>query len=144
MLLYRDGQFHISGVSFAIPDNYYLETCPGLEMENGMLLYSPDEVYSVELSAENSEHPSEVALKCTLESFDLISPIAPFQNNGLSGHIMLYKTKQYIHCEIKFDLDEDCEPNMFQVLFEFPAGFDVASFVNGEEFQRIMRCVKAA
>jgi len=143
MLQYKYNYFHISGVSFTIPENYYLETCPGLEMENGMLLYSPDEIFSVELNAENKEAPSDYSLTHYLENCELIRPSAPFLNNGLSGHIVLYKTKGHTHCEITFDLG-NCDPNMFQVVFDFPADFDVVSFINSEEFQRIMRCVKAA
>ena len=43
MLLFKNGRFHRNGVSFMLPDNFYLDTAPDAEIE-GLMAWSPNKI----------------------------------------------------------------------------------------------------
>lgn len=100
MLLYKNNRFHIGGVSFIIPDGFYVRTDPPVEYENGFYLVAPDSSYQLSVNACNTPSP---ALK-ELRSFFREKEISPFQWNNLTGYVgkTRYKTEEF--AETQFDL----------------------------------------
>lgn len=108
MLLFKNGKFHVSGVSFAIPDGFYLETEADEIWSNGFQLYAPDRRYTVELRAEESEMTTGEELESILREgeYEILLPVGPVEVNGLAGHHAVYLSSGYGFYEIRLDLGE--------------------------------------
>lgn len=142
-MLFKNGSFHLGEVQFRIPDGYFLETNPGLTMNDGIALYFPEQNCLIEISGERSRGAdSKKVLEDFVEGFIQIAPIEPYSHNGLTGYVAIYKDrriKQY--CELLFDIEND-KYELFRVYFEFPNGEDIVDFANHPIFIQVMQGIQ--
>ena len=108
MLQYINHRFHFEGISFQIPDNYFLDSTPGEESENTIHLCAPDESYGVEIRVEEDCDGSEAELASVISDLTptVVYPIAPLVINGLCGHHATYRNRRTQYYEAWFDIDD--------------------------------------
>lgn len=107
MLFYKDGRFHAYGVSFQIPDGFYLETCPDEQYDNGFMLYPPDRSFWVQLMVCGDCMDTQKEFEYTFS--DIMSlrsqeGITPVCLDGLSGHQAIYTIWGRPYYEIRLNL----------------------------------------
>ncbi len=105
MFLFKNGKFHIEGLSFTIPDGYTLDTIDtSEEYQGGMKMVSPDGniiitvlpifcsegSIGIELDAEGHFHDKLVNLA---DTFQTITPAAPIRRKNLTGYCAAYQTE---------------------------------------------------
>jgi len=110
MLQYKKGRLYCQGVSFEIPENFYLETNGEMMFENGMVFISPDEKIWVEFAIFKSDMSSEEGLQSLInesDSFVVIDTVTPVTINGLSGHYCYYKTTRENFLTVQLNISEN-------------------------------------
>ena len=103
MFLFKNGRFHIEGLSFTIPDGYTLDTIDtSEEYQGGMKMVSPDGniiitvlpifcgagSIGIELDAEGHFRDKLVN---EADSFQTIIPAAPIRRKNLTGYCAAYQ-----------------------------------------------------
>ena len=112
MLLYENGRFHFGGISFAIPNGFFLETDPEMSLKDGIEVYGPDKSFSVELSLYAEEKCTKSFLRDVVKEMEcpVIERLSYVELNGLHGHHVTYggeeRTSYY---EARFNLPGDYE-----------------------------------
>lgn len=106
MLLYHNHRFHCNGISFEIPDGFYLETAPGTETEDKICLYSPDQEYDLGIGVERDCASSADELAICMRESRVIEPITPVVVNGISGHHAVYGYRRDQYYELRLDIDD--------------------------------------
>ena len=108
MLQYINHRFYCRGISFQIPDGYFLDSTPGEESDNTIRLYAPDESFAVELRVEEDCDGSQAELASVIHDLTptVVYPIAPITVNGLSGHHATYRNRRTQYYEVWFDIDD--------------------------------------
>lgn len=106
MLQYVNHRFHSKGVSFQIPDGYFLNSEPGEEKDDMLYLYAPDKSFHVMMQIEEDCDGSADELETVLDDMaaTVVYPISPVAVNGLSGHHTTYRTKRTQYYEVWFDI----------------------------------------
>lgn len=112
MLQYAKHRFHFRGVSFRIPDDFFLDSVPDVKSGNRVLLVAPDRNYSVEIRIEEDTDGSEFELQTEIEDLapKMVHSIAPIAINGLSGFHATYRNRRSQGYAVWFDLNNgsDC------------------------------------
>ena len=151
MIKIVNGKFQKHGLSFSTPEGYYYESNPETIHEDGIVFVSEDGSKTLNFDFLICRYKSCNSLDHLFErdflgyiNFNRLTPITPIIFNGLLGHHVLYKgsdspdepTTQYY--EIHFDLGEceDCNL-LFALRVNYFEG-DIVSYVQSEEFQRIL------
>ena len=111
MLQYKKGRFHCKGVSFEIPENFFLDTYCDITYENGLELISPNEKMVVEYNICDFDGSTEEELQKLLrgDSFVVIEPITPVLINGLVGHQCSYRTSSENYFEVHLKITDELE-----------------------------------
>lgn len=109
MLQYINHRFHFGGISFKIPDGYFLDSTYGEESDNTIHLYSPDESFALELRVQEDCDGSAAELESVISDLTptVVYPIAPLAVNGLSGHHATYRNRRTQYYEAWFDIEND-------------------------------------
>lgn len=109
MLQYIGHRLSCDGVSFVIPDGFYMDSNTDEGVESGVSLLSPDHTYRLDIGIEHFVYPSQKELTDALRSmgYQVLSDIQPITVNGLHGHYAAYSSSQCQYCEVRFDLRED-------------------------------------
>lgn len=93
MLLYKNHRFHYEGVSFAIPEGFYLDTSYDNIHQNTLNLWSEGKnlyiCISVQKETQGTYHELSLVLR-NLEDIFITNPIAPVSLGGLSGYVATY------------------------------------------------------
>lgn len=94
MLQYKEGRFHFAGVSFAIPDGFFLDTGYNFQFE-GFAIVSPDEKVAVEIGFDEGRKDPKADLEHYFEpgsesDLDIRKTIEPTEVNGLKGYLGTY------------------------------------------------------
>ena len=114
MLLYQKGRFSLEGVSFAVPDGFYLDSDPdGVRAEtpcmDGLVLYPSDRACRVDILLEyDCGAPEEefAALFAPGSGMYRRGEPRPVACNGLSGFEVWYDTKHEHSYEARFAVEE--------------------------------------
>lgn len=109
MLQYKNGRFYIGKASFALPDGFYVES--DIEITEGSAFCAWDsrrEYLFHWRYFQDCEGSAEELQKWFLPDCGLIplSEIVPVAVNGLSGHMVLYRSYRPQYCEARFDLGD--------------------------------------
>lgn len=111
MLQYKKGRFHCEGVSFEIPENFYLDTDCDISYENGLEFITPDEKMVIEYDITDYDGSTEKELQKLFRngSYIVIEPITPVLINGLKGHKCCYRTSKESFYEVHLEITEELE-----------------------------------
>lgn len=109
MLQYIGHRLSCDGVSFAIPDGFYLNDKTDDGAENGICLLSPDQTFRLDIGIEHFVYPSQKELADVLGEmgYQVLSDIQSITINGLHGHYAAYSGRQHQYYEARFDLQGD-------------------------------------
>ena len=105
MLLYENHRFYFGGVSFAIPDGYYLDTNYGDGAENSLDFWTKDMSLRIRIAIEQETKGPLVELNSVIRDLEdcvvLEGPDAILQN-GLAGYKAIYDTGRRQYCEMRY------------------------------------------
>ena len=107
MLRYEKGQFSLEGVSFTIPDGWYLDCSPDVIFVNGLELYPPDYACCVDifLSYDRKSPEEELATLFAPDSqLKLRGEIRPGSCHGLTGCEAWYDSEGECYYEARFEI----------------------------------------
>ena len=104
MLLYKNHRFYFEGVSFAIPDGYYLDTNYGDGAENSLDFWTKDMSLRIRIAIDQETKGPLEELKSVIRDLEdcvvLEGPDAILQN-GLAGYKAIYDTGRRQYCEMR-------------------------------------------
>jgi len=112
MLQFKDGRFHAYGISFQLPEGFYLDTAPDLESECGIVAWSPGEDYQVEWDfVEEKEDPPTFFQRFFLpgSGMELLSKIEPCALNNLAGCKVIYCSGKCEYFETRFSVKDNVQ-----------------------------------
>ncbi len=144
MLLYKNGRFYGKKVSFLLPDGFYFEDDPDINVEHGFCAWPPEKDYLCSWNFYEDCWGSKAELENWLSpecGFISLTPITPIQMNGLSGHFLLYKNRQAQYYEARFDLGEGEELSFLTETRE--RGKDIRQIVVSPPFQAALEGIRA-
>ena len=105
MLLYKNQRFYFEGVSFAIPDGYYLDTNYGDGAENSLDFWTNDMSLRIRIAIEQETKGPLKELNSVVQDLEdcvvLEGPDAILQN-GLAGYKAIYDTGRRQYCEMRY------------------------------------------
>lgn len=146
MILHKKGRLYVGKLSFALPDNVYLQTddtcvyyASGLEME------SPDHMIRLSVYADLEEHSSKGHIDGLLKKplFIRKSETKPITVGGLQGHYAYYESGAHSHCEYRFDAEPTEHCNGITILVYVDKSVDIVNICQGELVQQLVQSVRA-
>lgn len=109
MVLYKEGRFHVGNLSFALPNNIYLDWSAEEAREALFLLSPADQCYEIEIDLYEDELRGEEFFRDLLEeeSYRWLSEVKEFDDGDVSGSYLFYESSKEEYCEIRFDLEHE-------------------------------------
>lgn len=105
MLLYKNHRFYFEGVSFAIPNGYYLDTNYGDGAENSLDFWTKDMSLRIRIAIEQETKGPLKELNSVIRELEdcvvLEGPDVILQN-GLAGYRAIYDTGRRQYCEMRY------------------------------------------
>ena len=105
MLQYESHRFFYEGVSFAIPDGYYLDTNYGDGAEDSLDFWTKDMSLRIRIAIEKeTKGPLQELNSVIQELEDCVLLEGPEANllNGLTGYRATYDTGRRQYCEMRY------------------------------------------
>lgn len=112
MVRFQNGRFYTHGVSFAIPEGYFLETEPEFVHEYGLGAWTPDKTCFVEWDVEENCLGTKRELSDLFQESSGVRKMSEIQSvsiNGLLGHQADYQREQKYFFELRLSLKENSE-----------------------------------
>lgn len=109
MLQFKDGKFHAYGLSFALPDGFYLDSDPDTPYEYGLCCCSPDETiyYGIYVDCEHEDLREGIELLFEPGSgMYQTSEIRPVVLNGLAGFEVTFYDRECDYYETHLQASE--------------------------------------
>ena len=121
MLLHKNNRFFYEGVSFAIPDGYYLDTNYGDGAEDSLDFWTKDEGLRIRIAVEQETKGPLSELNFLIRALEdctvLEGPEAIFMN-GLAGYRVTYDTGSRQYYELRFAISgSDKHQTELMILF---------------------------
>ena len=107
MLLYKDGRFHAAGISFQLPDGFFLETCPEESYSNGFMLYPPEGDFWLQIIVSSDCMDAKKEFEFFFSDIVDLKPqtdITPISLTGLSGYQAIYTGSGHTYYEIRLNV----------------------------------------
>lgn len=146
MLLYKNGRFYVDKLSFALPDNVYLQTDDApTYYASGLELKSADEKISLSVYADLEDLPSKGYIDDLLSNpiFIRKSETRQISVGGLQGHYAYYESGAHNHCEYRFDAEPTEQCNGITILVYVDKSVDIVNICQGELVQQLIQSVRA-
>lgn len=146
MLLHKNGRLFVGKLSFALPDNVYLQTddaptyyASGLEMK------SADEKINMSVYADLEEHSSKEYINDLLSNSIFIrkSETKQISVGGLVGHYAYYDSGAHSHCEYRFDAEPTEHCNGITILVYVDKHVDIVEITQCELVQQLIQSVRS-
>lgn len=122
MIQIKNGRLQKYGLSFALPEGFFLETQSEVGQEDGLEFWSEDETLQMHIDFFCDEENSEETLKSWFLpdsvtgsfNFVLLEPISPVSLDGISGYTAIYRSgddseehKEYYELRLDLGKTED-------------------------------------
>ena len=109
MFQYKNHRFHFGGVSFQIPDGYFLDSGRTDESDILLRLHAPDQSHTIEIRIEKDIDGILTEMQNMLYDFgaDTVYPPAPLQMNDLTGCHATYQNRRSQSYEAWFELGSE-------------------------------------
>lgn len=118
MFQYQNGKLCAEGISFEIPNNFYINTSPCIEGDNFIELWSNDKDYMIIIAIE--EHclgtKQELEQAVSGDSGDYaMDDIKETAINGLNGHFLFYKSLTGERYQVRLNIPhkKNCEFTLY-------------------------------
>lgn len=119
MFFYQKNRFYTDGLSFQLPEEFYLDTSSEEKSMDGITLYPKEETFELELMVVHDSMDAILELKrlfSEIPKFSLKEPITPFLQNGLSGGQVTYHCAGTLYYEMRFNVQGRYEFSNFVLL----------------------------
>lgn len=121
MLLYKNHRFHCEGVSFVIPDGFYLDTSYEDIHQDTLNLWSKDRnlYICISIQRETKDPYEELALILReLEDIEITLSPEPVTIGGLTGYAAAYTSmpKHYWEAHLEIDSSNDGQTELLILL----------------------------
>ena len=140
---------HISatGLSFQLPPGFTLLESQEPHVNPTLELRAPDGSYQLTVSLDRSEQTSEWELHSILSEggYTVLSPIAPFQQNDLSGHSAAYLSGRRGYWELRVDLPnaKPGEPNTLVIQLSTHWGRGILMIIDAQPLQSLLQSIQS-
>ena len=123
MLHYKNNRFNIGGLSYALPEDIYMDTNFERSLNNGFAFKSADKKLQVTIETGNGECEEYFGSEEFREnSFDVVE-ISPFGYADIKGVSAIYYSKYNEYCEIRLNLPTPSdEESILIILIEAKRG----------------------
>ena len=105
MLQYKNHRFYYEGVSFALPDGYYLDTNYGDGAEDALDFWTKDMSLRIRIAIEpETKGPLKELNSVIRDLEECVVMDGPEANilNGLAGYRAIYDTGRRQYCEMRY------------------------------------------
>ena len=105
MLQYKNHRFYYEGVSFALPDGYYLDTNYGDGAEDALDFWTKDMSLHIRIAIEHETKGPLKELNSVIQELEeCVVMEGPEANilNGLAGYRAIYDTGRRQYCEMRY------------------------------------------
>lgn len=140
LILFKDGRFHMEGISLCIPEGYYLDMVPREQWGDvAFELVAPNKTHRISIHVSYDKFtPGEQLVNMVTEmGAKMLSNPEPLTLAGLHGRIATYQTSRHVYAEAIFRLEDSEEFNAFHLVFIFPSGRDISDFINSDDFLQL-------
>lgn len=145
LVLFKDGRFHMEGISLCIPDGYYLDMDPNEPLGNITIeLVAPNKTHRISIHVSYDKFPpgEQLANMVTEMGAKMLSEPEPITLAGWHGRIATYISLRHIYAEAIFSL-EDCEEyNALHLVFVFPQDYDITDFTKSDDYLRVANQIR--
>jgi len=145
LVLFKDGRFHMAGISLCIPDGYYLDMDPSEPLGDVTFeLVAPCKTHRVSIHVSYDKFPpgEQLIYMVTEMGSKMLSKPEPITLAGLHGSIAVYMTSRHIYVEAIFTMDDYEEHNALHLVFIFPKDYDTADFTESDAYLQIARSIQ--
>lgn len=106
MLFYRNNRFYWEGVSFALPDNLFIQTDPELCEENVLNLWTENEEMHITIGVEEETDGPEAELRYIIRELESTANVGPeeIEMGGLRGVWAWHSSDPVDYAEYRFYL----------------------------------------
>lgn len=107
MFYLQDGFFHVNGVSFRLPDGFYLDSCPEEHYKNSFSLYPEDTSFWLQIIVSEDCMDAGKELEYLFidnTGMKPLGPVTPIAVNGFTGYQTVYCGGLREYYEIRLNL----------------------------------------
>ena len=136
------------GIQFQLPPHFTILSPQELTVDSQLILQSPAEDYTILLSLTHSELPSGLELQDIFAEggYQLLTPITPFRQNGLSGHSAAYLSGKRGYWELRLDLptssSDSGAPNTLVIQLSTHWGRGILSLMDAPPLQFLLHSIR--
>ena len=143
----ESAQISAAGLSFQLPHGFTLLESQEPHVNPTLELRAPDGSYQLTVSLDRSKHTSEPELRSILSEggYTVLSPIAPFRQNGLSGHSAAYLSGRWGYWELRVDLPaaKPREPNTLVFQLSTHWGRGILTIIDAQPLQSLLQSIQS-
>lgn len=144
MLHCKTGKFNQFGVSFALPSEFFFDSCDDEHLfENGIRVLSGNRDYAMQFAIHRNCKSTAEELEQLWDagSATPLSGLEKIRHNGLSGHQAYYSYQDGMqYFEMRLSLPDDMQ---FSLMIETEEK-DILELVKSEDIQRLIQEIQAA
>lgn len=136
------------GIQFQLPPHFTILSPQELTVDSQLILQSPAEDYTILLSLTHSELPSGLELQDIFAEggYQLLTPITPFRQNGLSGHSAAYLSGKRGYWELRLNLptssSDSGAPNTLVIQLSTHWGRGILSLIDAPPLQFLLHSIR--
>lgn len=134
------------GIQFQLPNGFLLLESEEPHVNSTLTLRAPDGSYIISISTDRSAKSSGDELRSILSEggYTVLSPITPFQQNGLSGHSAAYLSGRRGYWELRVDLPDakPSEPNTLVFQLSTHWGRGILTIIDAQPLQFLLQSIQ--
>ena len=146
MFTVKSAALQAQSVTFQLPPGFTLLEAQEPHVNPTLELCAPDGSYQVTISLDRSERTSDHELRSILSEggYTVLSPITPFQQNGLSGHSAAYLSGRRGYWELRVDLPDakPSEPNTLVFQLSTHWGRGILTIIDAQPLQSLLQSIQ--
>ncbi len=134
------------GIQFQLPSGFLLLESEEPHVNSTLTLRAPDGSYIISISTDRSAKSSGDELRSILSEggYTVLSPITPFQQNGLSGHSAAYLSGRRGYWELRVDLPDakPSEPNTLVLQLSTHWGRGILTIIDAQPLHSLLQSIQ--
>ena len=147
MFTVKSAVLQAQSVTFQLPHGFTLLESQEPHVNPTLELRAPDGSYQITVSLDRSEQTSERELHSILSEggYTVLSPIAPFAQNDLSGHSAAYLSGRRGYWELRVDLPnaKPGEPNTLVIQLSTHWGRGILMIIDAQPLQSLLQSIQS-
>ncbi len=118
MFICKKAEFEFDNISFALPEDMYLDTANSEVALDGFYLIAPDGSFEIEIGCYNSDHNAYDSLSHLVSEevgYILTEKIQAICCGGLKGYMCRYYDNTSVNEEYAFDIENGTQYNRMNI-----------------------------